>query len=178
MTIINNDNLTNVAALTNLTTFEGDLNIYHNNIITDLTGLDNVDYTGITNLDIRNNPQLNICHIESICSYLQNDGTVTLNNNAPGCNNESEILSSCTVSTTSPYDLTEVSISPNPNTGIFQVNGIPQGTYQIHDTAGRIIQSGNMKNDLSIDISREVQGVYFMSIQMENETITKRIIKM
>jgi len=70
-----------------------------------------------------------------------------------------------------------VEISPNPSEGIFQINGIPQGTYQIHDTTGRTIRSGNMKNDLSIDISQEAQGVYFMSIQMENETITKRIIK-
>ena len=53
-----------------------------------------------------------------------------------------------------------------------------QGTYQIHDTTGRIIQSGNMQNDLSIDISQEARGVHFISIQMENEVITKRIIKM
>jgi len=69
-------------------------------------------------------------------------------------------------------------IFPNPTGGIFHVKGIPQGTYQIHDTAGRTIQSGNMKNNLSINISQETQGVYFISIQIENEIITKRIIKM
>jgi len=82
------------------------------------------------------------------------------------------------VSTTTPDDLLEITVAPNPSTGIFTVQGIAQGTYQIHDTAGRIIQIGDMENDLFIDISQEVQGVYFMSIQIENEVVTKRIIKL
>jgi len=82
------------------------------------------------------------------------------------------------VSTTLPYELPDFIITPNPNTGVFQVNGIPQGKYQIHDTAGRIIQSGKMENDLSIDISTEAKGGDFISIQMDNEVVTKRIIKL
>lgn len=76
------------------------------------------------------------------------------------------------------YIPTVVEISPNPVKGIFQVNGISQGTYQIQDAKGRIIQSGNMKNNLSIDISQEAKGVYFISIHAENEVITRRIIKL
>ena len=76
------------------------------------------------------------------------------------------------------HDLPDVSVFPNPTTGTFQVKGVSQGTFIIHDTTGRIIQSGNVTDDLSIDISQEARGVYFMSIQIENETITKRIVKM
>jgi len=82
------------------------------------------------------------------------------------------------VSINSRDELLDFTISPNPSTGMFHVKGIPQGTYQIHDTQGRIVQSGNIQNNLSINISQETQGVYFISIQIENEIITKRIIKM
>ncbi len=71
-----------------------------------------------------------------------------------------------------------VEISPNPVKDIFQVKGIPQGTYQIQDTKGRIIQSGDIENDLSIDISQEAKGVYLISIHTENDIITRRIIKL
>jgi len=83
-----------------------------------------------------------------------------------------------TISTTLPDDRFDFMISPNPNTGIFQVRGIAEGTYQILNTSGQIIQQGDMKNDLSIDISTEAQGVYFMSITIDNETFVKRMIKM
>jgi len=71
-----------------------------------------------------------------------------------------------------------VTIFPNPNTGIFDVQTTVQGTYKILNTSGQIIQTGDMKNNLSIDISQEAQGVYFISIQMDNEVITKRMIKL
>jgi len=92
--------------------------------------------------------------------------------------NTAEVLEACVVSVENVGYPLDASISPNPSTGIFEVKGIPRGTYQIHDITGRIIQSGELENDFSINISTEAQGVYFISIQMENEFVTKRIIKM
>ncbi len=83
-----------------------------------------------------------------------------------------------TVSTETPDNSFDFNILPNPNTGIFQVNGIPKGTYQIHNTSGQIIQEGNMQNDLLIDISQQAKGVYFISVTIDKETFVKRMIKM
>jgi len=83
-----------------------------------------------------------------------------------------------TVSTQTPENSFNFNVLPNPNTGIFTVQGIPVGTYQILNTSGQIIQEGDMENDVLIDISHEAKGVYFISVMIDNETIVKRIIKM
>lgn len=83
----------------------------------------------------------------------------------------------CLVSVSSPEDALTISFFPNPNFGQFEVRGITQGTYQIYDTNGRTIQSGELKNDASIDISRESQGMYFISFYINNKIYTKKIIK-
>jgi len=74
-----------------------------------------------------------------------------------------------TVSTEIPDNSFNFNVLPNPNT---------EGTYQILNTSGQIIQQGNMQNDLLIDISSEAQGVYFISVTIDNESFIKRIIKM
>ncbi len=82
------------------------------------------------------------------------------------------------VSVENPDNSFDFNILPNPNTGAFTVQGIPEGFYQILNTSGQIIQEGDMENDLMIDISREAQGVYFISITVNNATSLQRIIKM
>ncbi len=83
-----------------------------------------------------------------------------------------------TVSVEHPDNSFDFNILPNPNKGIFTVEGIPQGIYQILNTSGQIIQEGDIQNDLLIDISREAQGVYFISVTIDNETFVRRMIKM
>ena len=172
-----NDALTDLSGLENVTSIGDYLIIRGNNELADLSGLENVTSIG-GNLRIIDNPALSICAVPPICDYLESGSVSEIYDNAPNCNSAEEILALCTVSTTTPDNLPHITISSNPSTGIFQVNGIPQGTYQIHDTTGRTIQSGNMQNNLSIDISQEARGVYFISIHKENEVISKRIIKM
>jgi len=83
-----------------------------------------------------------------------------------------------TVSTKMPDNSFNFDILPNPNKGIFMIQGIPEGTYQIHNTSGQIIRQDDMQNDSLIDISQETQGVYFISITIDNETFVKRMVKM
>ena len=76
------------------------------------------------------------------------------------------------------YIRSGITVFPNPNTGIFEVQSTAEGTYQILNTSGQVIQIGNMKNDISLDISDTAQGVYFISVTIDKETFVKRIIKM
>lgn len=162
-----NSDLTSLAGLENLTSVKF-LSIINNDNLGSLTALGN--QASFQNLNIINNPMLGACHASSICNYLKSDGISTIDNNALGCNNPEEILTLCTAA-----DLT---ISPNPNNGMFSLQGIPTGTYRILNTSGQIIREGSMQNDLLIDISREAQGVYFISITIDNVTLVRRVIKM
>lgn len=173
-----NNNLVTLNGLKNVTSIGGSLNIYGNDRLVNLTGLENIQHNTISELYIKYNNMLSTCNLPNICTYLQNGGPLEIFNNAPDCNSSGEILALCTVPVTTPDDSPQFTISPNPSTGIFKIQGISQGTYQVHDVVWRIIQKGELKNDLSIDMSQETKGVYFLSIQVDdNEVITKRITK-
>jgi len=107
--IYNNNNLTDLNGLINITSVEHDIAIYNNAVLSDLMGLDNVEYTTIDNLYINDNPQLATCNIESICNYLENGGTATINNNASGCNTQAEVQAACMPVTVCPDTFTPFS---------------------------------------------------------------------
>lgn len=81
-----------------------------------------------------------------------------------------------TVSTTKPDLLDKVSIIPNPNSGLFEIKGITEGSYTIINTAGKLIQDGQLSQDMQIDISAMPAGVYFVSVILENKKLVKRLI--
>ena len=83
-----------------------------------------------------------------------------------------------TISTTTPDALPEISIFPNPNTGLFEISGIAQGDYNILNTAGQVIQRGQLTGNSSIDIADAPQGVYFISIKIDEQAVVKRLVKL
>ena len=82
---------------------------------------------------------------------------------------------------------TEISIYPNPTTGIFEIKNeeLKIKNIKITDITGKIIYNltrGHaplyIENTLlQIDISTQPAGIYFIKIQTENEIITEKIIK-
>jgi len=83
-----------------------------------------------------------------------------------------------TVSIETPGNSLNFNVLPNPNSGTFTLQGIPEGTYQILNTSGQIVRQGDMRNDLLIDISREAQGVYFISVTVDDATLVRQVVKM
>jgi hypothetical protein len=64
-----------------------------------LSGLENINHPGITNLIIEYNPALSLCEVESICDYLSIPyNTTSTSNNTAGCLDRSEIEDACTTS--------------------------------------------------------------------------------
>lgn len=64
-----------------------------------------------------------------------------------------------------------VVISPNPSSGIFQVNSNQAISYQVVDLKGSIIQANKFNDAFVIDLSKEVNGIYFLKISSgSNET--------
>jgi len=88
----------------------GKLSIDNNASLSSLAGLEQIDYTSITNMIIKNNPLLSNCNESLICNYLSNGGQADIQNNTTGCNSELEILNSCGFSKTNYqifYDLNQ-----------------------------------------------------------------------
>ncbi len=92
--LINNDNLVDMSALSDLTSIgEHSLLIAHNDILSSLSGLDNIMF--IENPTITDNPNLSVCHVESICNRIAAGNNPTIENNAEGCNTIEEIIDEC-----------------------------------------------------------------------------------
>ncbi|WP_170853658.1 S8 family serine peptidase [Lishizhenia tianjinensis] len=73
----------------------------------------------------------------------------------------------------------QISIAPNPNTGSFVLYGVPLNTnISIFSVDGR--QMGNFSEyqaGETLDISSYPKGVYLIKLSVNNQSITKRIVK-
>ena len=112
---------TNIDGLSNISSIGGEFNIFNfnsgfdlqnliafsnlnsvgslyitNTDITNLEALNNLNVDGGGGISFSENPSLSICSVQFICDWLMLEGnTIGLMNNAPGCNDENEILLGC-----------------------------------------------------------------------------------
>jgi subtilisin family serine protease len=72
-------------------------------------------------------------------------------------------------------------IAPNPNNGAFSVyfDEEESGTLQILDFKGDLIKTLEFENStkLSVDIQRNLQGMYFVKVRTKSKTFVEKIIK-
>jgi hypothetical protein len=93
--ISRNYSIDNLLGLNNLTAINGSLHIDANSLIS-LTGIDNIDPSTITGLEIAFNDWLSYCDIKSICEYLANPaGNVYVYANDAACYSAGTIISRC-----------------------------------------------------------------------------------
>jgi CARDB/PKD-like domain len=120
-----NDALTNITAVHNITSIsEGTLEVSTNAFLSNLTGLGNITTIGgglkitsnqnlpslgdfNTNLviqsgngdsvEITDNNILAVCSSAPICNYLAANGPANIHDNAPGCNNITEVQAACNI---------------------------------------------------------------------------------
>ncbi|MFN8144542.1 MAG: T9SS type A sorting domain-containing protein [Bacteroidia bacterium] len=129
--------------------------------------------------------------------YISNDGTMYLNghfssdplilNNVMVSNSTHSydvffaksdlILSSKSMATNDEINL--VNVSPNPNSGHFQIDSSdPIEKIIVSDLPGRIVYeknySGTITKNISINLSEN--GMFFIQAQMKGETCTSRVI--
>ena len=75
-------------------------------------------------------------------------------------------------------------IWPNPTTGKFQISSTKFQTnsrIEVMDLNGKIIETRNPEpgtRNLELDISNHPAGIYFIRINLENQTIVKKITKL
>lgn len=172
-----NDSLMSLSGLNSVTSIAHQVRIQNNPMLTSLSGLDSIDPTLITDMVIESNSQLSLCDIQSVCDYLENGGPATISGNAPGCATREEIEAACAVPVGEVKN-EEVAIYPNPTTGLLEITGqeMEQGAFVVTNTIGSIVKRGAVQSR-QIDISELANGLYFISLHSENQTLVRRIIK-
>jgi hypothetical protein len=114
-----NPSLVSLAALENLSVIGGSIGIHYNDLLQNLSGLENITPGSIQDLTIDNNNVLSQCAILSICEYLVSpNGTVSIYGNAPGCNSQQEVEEACGITGTDEFQVPgsgfRVEVYPNP----------------------------------------------------------------
>lgn len=177
--IINNSALENLSSLNALTSIAGGvININNNASLTSLLGLDNLNPTTISGLNLVGSANLSYCNTLSICNYLVNPGNpATITGNAVGCNDRPEVEAACIVGVNNAFEKMIV-VSPNPTGGKIEITGLDKGDITVFDHYGRAIL--NVKDSAAnpvINISAVPPGIYFLQIVNANQVATKRIVK-
>lgn len=81
------------------------------------------------------------------------------------------------------FNLNKIAIYPNPSTGIFNLslNNLRIDSIELFDIAGKNLNvQSNLKtinNENQLDLNSFANGVYFVKINANNQSITKKIIK-
>ena len=70
-----------------------------------------------------------------------------------------------------------INIYPNPTSGIVKIAGVENGSYSVVDINGRLIASGVVNSNSTIDITSKPAGVYFIQITENKSTSVVKLIK-
>src|SRR5690606_31356065 len=108
--------LTNLDGLSALESINGSLFIYDNPVLTDISGLQNIDPATIlsTNglgLYIQYNQLLSVCNLPNFCTYLAGSGLRTISGNAGDCISEAALTTACIPACDAPTDVTATDIT-------------------------------------------------------------------
>ncbi|MGH1386643.1 S8 family peptidase [Kordia sp.] len=90
-------------------------------------------------------------------------------------------IDSTTIQDASEEEVQKMYIAPNPNQGAFSVyfDQEESGTLQILDFKGDLIETIDFKNStkLSVNIQRNLQGMYFVKVRTKSKIFVEKIIK-
>jgi uncharacterized repeat protein (TIGR01451 family) len=78
------------------------------------------------------------------------------------------------------YEKNTFRIYPNPTTGILQIEQKDNNdlNIKIYDNLGRLVlQKQSNSSNSNLDISNLADGIYFIAIQVDNELISRKILK-
>lgn len=171
--LIRNINLADISSLDNVSTIEGEIIIQGNDKLGSLEGLGNVDHTLITNLTLEDSDTLAICHVESICKYLDAGGPHSISANEMGCNSADEVEDACAlVSNTSFFEESQVRLFPNPARNkwhvFFEGRHVSQGKLLLFSTTGKFLKAFVLnEGQNTFDRQGLTSGLYFYEILVE-----------
>lgn len=178
LSIRNNDFLISLSSLENLLAINGELTVWGNGILSTLEGLENIDHTGISRLEVRENPELAECATPTICSYIETEGQQSFGNNAFGCSVYENVLGKCSMILDTNESFDGISLSPNPVTHQVTIAGIEKANYSLTNIWGKILSEGNLTFNKQIEFTQFPKGIYLITLTDDNFSWQKKIIKL
>ena len=173
--IVNNDALQN---LNDFSVLQGlnNLELSDNALLNDISLFENMIALG-NEVIIRDNPQLSMCSVHTICDHLLVGGNAIINNNAPNCNSIEQVTTICTVAVENAFSADDIVVYPNPSNGIFTISGLPQNSNEISifDALGKMIYVDKTANNI-VDISAFPTGIYYLAIKIEGNYAYKKLL--
>ncbi len=178
-TLANNSLLTSVQGLGKLSSLGGYMAITNDTLLTTLSGLDNIDHTTITQLQIANCKFLTMCVIQSICDFLAvPTNFASIGGNGFGCLTRPQIENGCQSLSTAEPGRDAISIYPNPVTDFAAVSGLEQqqSVIRITDYQGRLVMEKESRNGL-LDLRHLPKGIYLLTVEMGDTFIVEKLLK-
>jgi len=74
-------------------------------------------------------------------------------------------------------EVNQVYVSPNPSTGIFNLDFQEQFTVQVYDLFGKLVLEGNSSGQTSIDLTAQPSGIYLLKVYSQNGISSVRLAK-
>ena len=169
------ENLSGFETLVSLN--NGTIDITYRNNITSLNGLQNIDYTTINTLQLQYIDSLSECSLPNICTYIYNNGTAYITQNAPGCNSKLDILDHCDpLSITDEDQVKKTEIFPNPTNDIFEIRyPINIENVKVYTTLGNKVK--DFKNTAIYNISDLHPGMYIVVIETHIGKNVSKLVK-
>lgn len=174
--------LEDVTALKKLEKINGLLQIYANVGLKSLSGLENIDANGIEDLAILSCDILTVCHVKSVCDYLEDSGRqASITMNGTGCNVRAQILERCQRKGPGgrPSQPKDPVFFPNPTSGpvMIEAEALDDATFEVTDALGRILLEGTLEMQ-QFDLSELAAGIYFVKIKTEETELLRKIVKL
>jgi len=172
--------LNDITGLLGLTSLgNGSLRIQDNHDLTNLHGLDNIDYNTITDLQIISNWNLTDCAVKSICDFLLNTTSFPMIfSNDPGCNSQSEIEEECQILGIDENNPNSILITPNPAVDIINISIVNNNEYvevSIYNTIGQKILHETTTTDI-IDVHKIRSGIYIIELTTNGMKYRQKLI--
>jgi len=77
----------------------------------------------------------------------------------------------------SDEDVWQMTVSPNPSSGIFRIETSQASSYRIFDLLGRIINQGQLNGKSELDLTSQPNGIYLISVETEKGISTAKLVK-
>jgi len=162
------------------------LQIYKNDVLSNIDGIRNVSPDSILRVDITHNPLLASCDVKSICEYLANSSEGFIWYNAPGCNSQQEVIEACASSINEISALYGIKTQPNPfstsTTLSYELKQPQKVSLSIYNHLGQIvyqIQENQPQGKQQLVWNAEVypDGIYYYKLQVGEKVANGKMVK-
>lgn len=177
LSIVENEKMTSLEGLNGLKTV-GDLEIWGNNQLQDMSSLNGMDtISGV--LSILINPLLSFCSVKPVCAHLAAGNPAEIMGNAAGCASSTQILNLCISGSTEQWANT-LECFPNPVLHTLRISAPAEGAfyrYELFSMTGTLVASTDAQAITEIDMRHLSEGVYQLRGLSQRGMVQRLIVK-